>query len=823
MVVSIAAVTEIQPETANSGAVQPPHGTTSSSVTAASNNSLSTKSRPSEGGQADATASLGGFANGKLNSSNLVNTNLAKANKAATAASTSTINSITLAKAGTGLDGEGGSNNTVLINNSAKWHMVLNLSAGTTTVTIEFPKGNVIENASVSSATGCTDGSKLEKTNGSYTNNKATCIIQTDSPKSQNLDITDYVFGGNGQTLAPTTITLNSQAYTGNVPAVTLKSISTNYHTRMEYDNEGSLSDGYNRDINFVVMIYADKTSFGNGAVGLDPLADEPIRLSVDMSQLPSSWRVDNHYGGGGWTHLSCNSASGNSHMIGCGSIDDVAKSSDGTRLNFTVNNALVGSRQYPEKDGVSGSSTRYAYYVGATFTIKIPIADLPQESRAYTVNVGDTVVKTMSDQSVTLRSTGSFTRNLTSSPTGWISNINLVNVAGRFDHWSPSSDVAPGESIRLRDDFSIKNIPDNKVKNEYECLTADSSVISFTGEYTLNQAIGGSDAKKGVEFGVLSGDGVPDPNISNCGKYGDSKEGFFKTYNEAAAYAKSHNTYVNAVRSWVDERSVGDRNSHTLTVDVRVLTSAESSSDPKSAAKISLTTDQFTPDGIGETYLRIVPGKIRPTLALSNNSSTSPNAIPNETEHITITPYAYAADTNVSAVVTLPTDISPVAGSYKYDGKAITPTSVTKNTDGTTTINFPLGTVGSKDANNTKQPDITMDVTVSPIINTPTTRTISVSMKGDGTSRLNKSWRDTSQSFSVAEVTGSYGYNLSGSSAGLLPGDSQTYTYTTYSNPDKDVPDKTMTTLSILPYNGDKNGTKSIKYQDSTLSLAKH
>ena len=59
MVVSIAAVTEIQPETANSGAVQPPHGTTSSSVTAASNNSLSTKSRPSEGGQADATASLG--------------------------------------------------------------------------------------------------------------------------------------------------------------------------------------------------------------------------------------------------------------------------------------------------------------------------------------------------------------------------------------------------------------------------------------------------------------------------------------------------------------------------------------------------------------------------------------------------------------------------------------------------------------------------------------------------------------------------------------------------------------------------------------------
>ena len=184
-------VTDIQPETANSGVVQPPHGTTSSSVTAASNNSLSTKSRPSEGGQADATASLGGFANGKLNSSNLVNNNLAKANKAATAASTSTINSITLAKAGTGLDGEGGSNNTVLINNSAKWHMVLNLSAGTTTVTIEFPKGNVIENASVSSAAGCTDGSKLEKTNGSYTNNKATCVIKTDSPKSQSWDIVE--------------------------------------------------------------------------------------------------------------------------------------------------------------------------------------------------------------------------------------------------------------------------------------------------------------------------------------------------------------------------------------------------------------------------------------------------------------------------------------------------------------------------------------------------------------------------------------------------------------------------------------------------------
>ena len=141
----------------------------------------------------------------------------------AKASNNSSVNKITLIKAGTGLDGEGGSNNTVLINNSAKWRIALNLSTGTTTVTMEFPNGNVIDGASISSAAGCVDGSKVEKINGSYTNNKATCVIKADSPKSQNWDITDYVFGGNGQKLAPTKVTINGQNYTGTIPAVTLK------------------------------------------------------------------------------------------------------------------------------------------------------------------------------------------------------------------------------------------------------------------------------------------------------------------------------------------------------------------------------------------------------------------------------------------------------------------------------------------------------------------------------------------------------------------------------------------------------------------------
>ena len=770
MVVSIAAVTEIQPETANSGAVQPPHGTTSSSVTAASNNSLSTKSRPSEGGQADATASLGGFANGKLNSSNLVNNNLAKANKAATAASTSTINSITLAKAGTGLDGEGGSNNTVLINNSAKWHMVLNLSAGTTTVTVEFPKGNVIENASVSSAAGCTDGSKLEKTNGSYTNNKATCVIKTDSPKSQSWDIVDYVFGGNGQKLAPTKVTINGNDYTGTIPAVTLKG-KANYSLQLyqKSNNDGNYSlPTSNAQWNNSFVL--DLNIIPNGdAIGRESLSDTAA-VRLETSSLPTGWKISRIY-----------------NYSGCGSSISYKRASDGSYLDITYSDMPLASR--------------CEMYSRIQFSV--PMSAISDNGTKVTVSTTDSEVATISGTKYTLKGG--------SSASDTLQNHDVFSY-GLWKWGTTGAATIMGVSYDINERTSTDLVSSDYNTNLYACTTVAANKQSITG-FTA-----GWGAK--AEYGVIGTDVTAAPSPKDtCGKYGDKSANFFGNLSDAQAYAKQHGGAVNAVRSYIAKMSTGN-NFDIGQINTRI------TADPQYIgqwihAKMYISTDQWQGSGdtnfygnqaISEGYTDIA------SFTASNNLSISPSANPGVTQHFTVKYGGLGKEGNVYTKIELPSSLTYIEGSARYEGSSITPTYTSTN-NGVTTIEFKIGTIGQSYGESVDpKPELTFDANVNGNVATPSTISVNTWMKGDA-----QNWyrRSRSTSFSVAKTTSAYGYNLSQSNAVLLPGDDQTYNFTSYNNPDDAHADKTMAVLSILPYNGDKNGTKNVEYTGTTVKLA--
>ena len=726
----------------------------------------------------------------------------------AKASSNSSVNKITLIKAGTGLDGEGGSNNTVLINNSAKWRVALNLSTGTTTVTMEFPNGNVIDGASISSAAGCVDGSKLEKINGSYTNNKATCVIKADSPKSQNWDITDYVFGGNGQKLAPTKVTVNGQNYTGTIPSVTLKG-KANYKIKMGTGADNGSKNG-RRDIKFGYALTAPLGN--NGAIGLEPLKDGSFTFSIDTSALPrgwtigACWSVDDSLGITSW------SGEGKSSVLNNGKVTCTKNSDD--QLVISVKNAAIGYKHYPTTR-TSGDAMQALYYSTGSWHLLIPLDGVPDSGKTYSVRAGDFSVTTASGSKVTIAASNAVSWRIDKNAKGHVSTLSYGT--GFSVAWNGNQPIYPSESFTVAyDAYNNENPMSDHSTNIYTCGAWNPRDLQITAPLKNddNSILGTKIGVDGVEYGIIGTDmSVLADAGTPCGKYGDGNSAFFKTLDEAKKYASSKGLSVNAIRLYVAAMQSGVRDNVFGYIRMRSVDNLSHSPQ----LRVYTAADQWTSNSIMNHLY--VPGIIRAAVATSNNTANSPANIPNGTQHVTITPYTYARDNNVKATVTLPKGLAPVSGTYKFGNVAIVP-NTTNNSDGTKTLTFSLGSLGQSGKENLAAQTIEFDTNIDPTVSAPQNLTINVVMTGDGTSKAVASWRQATTTFSVAQVTGAYGYDISQNSATLLPGDNQTYNFTSYSNPDKDNPRKSMTTLSMLPYNGDKNGTKNIKYSNVTVKL---
>lgn len=352
---------------------------------------------------------------------------------------------------------------------------------------------------------------------------------------------------------------------------------------------------------------------------------------------------------------------------------------------------------------------------------------------------------------------------------------------------------------------------------NVYTCGTWNPRDLQITAplkydanSINLNRFFGNT---IGVEYGVIGTDmNVLADAAAPCGKYGDGNSAFFKTLDEAKKYASSKGLSVNAIRLYVAAMQSGVRDNVFGAIGMR--STDNLSHNPQ--LRVHAVTDQWTSDyTMNHLY---VPGIVCATVA-TNNTANSPANIPNGTQHVTITPYTYARDNNVKATVTLPKGLTPVSGSYKFGNDAITP-NITNNSDGTKTLTFSLGSLGQSGKENLAAEKIEFDTNIDPTISAPQSLTINVVMTGDGTSKAALNWRQATTTFSVAQVTGAYGYNMSQSSADLLPGDTQTYNYTTYNNPDDPNANPSMKTISVLPYSGDNRGTTNVAYTPDKLTL---
>ena len=686
------------------------------------------------------------------------------------ASTNSFINKVALVKAGTGLDGEGGSDNTVLINNSAKWRVALNLSTGTTTVTMEFPNGNVIDSASVSSAAGCVDGSKVEKINGSYTNNKATCVIKADSPKSQNWDITDYVFGGNGQKLAPTKVTVNGQDYTGTISSVTLKG-KANYSLQMYQKFNGNDYTSPTSNAQWNNSFVLDLNIITNGdAVGKEPLSDAAV-VYLDTSSLPAGWKISSIYNNGG-----------------CGSNIAYKIALGGSRLDITYSNMSLAS----------WCTTH------SRILFSIPMSAISDSGTKVAVTTMDSEVTTISGARYTLKGGSSVSYTLQNHD---VFNYNLWSWG-----WYGAHTIA-GKDYELHERTNTELISSDKNTNLYACTTVAANKQSITG-FTVQ-----SGAK--AEYGVIGTDITTAPSPKDtCGKYGDKSANFFDSLSEAQAYAKQHGGAVNAVRSYIAEMSTGN-NQDIGQVNTKI-TADPQYMGQRIQAKLYISTDQWKGSN-DTTFYGNMPISGYTNIASftsSNDLSVSPSTYPGTTQHFAVKYGGMGIETNVYAKIELPSGLTYVNGSAYYKDELLTPVDTYTN-NGITTIEFKLGVIGQAYGEKVDpEPELTFDANVDSNVDIPKTMNVKTYMKGN-IDNWYKNDRSSSTTFSVAQVTGSYGYNISQNSAALLPGDNQTYNFTSYNNPDKDNPRKSMTTLSILPYDGDKNGTKNIKYGNVTVKLA--
>ena len=199
---------------------------------------------------------------------------------------------------------DGTNRNEVLNNDEVVYNVNLDVTnPGQITLVFTMPANSTISEASVSSANGCLQGSKVGRqstvgsdgeSDPSYTNNQATCVINPGSAKSLTWSVSTNPWGGDGEQIRPS-LTSSGRAPTGQSPQ-SMPVVTTigrgDYGITVYTEATNSAANGLDRTIYPSFGIYGKKAD-QTGALGLAPLSsDGDWVLRVNTSNLPAGWTV---------------------------------------------------------------------------------------------------------------------------------------------------------------------------------------------------------------------------------------------------------------------------------------------------------------------------------------------------------------------------------------------------------------------------------------------------------------------------------------------------------------------------------------------------
>lgn len=267
-------------------------------------------------------------------------------------------------------------NNEILNNDEVIYEASYNVTApGIITLSLTMPANNVINEASVSEASGCMSGSKVEKANitKSYTNNKATCIINPTTTGTTTWTISTNPWGGNNQEVQPT-LSISGQEQSIKPEAV--KTVGKGDYglkvTSNSYTTKYAIKDcNLRTSPDFGLYIPAKST----GIIGVSPISE--FSFSIDMSGFPDGWYV-----------YSCNNIP-NSYSLGPydGLINQPSTNPDvelrceaGSNeesIDIKMSNIVTAVQGY--KDNALGY-----YYTASGMQVAVPTKNLSTKNQLY-------------------------------------------------------------------------------------------------------------------------------------------------------------------------------------------------------------------------------------------------------------------------------------------------------------------------------------------------------------------------------------------------------------------------------------------------------
>ena len=774
-------------------------------------------------------------------------------------------------------------NNEILNNDEVVYEASYNITTpGTITLSFTMPANNVIDEASVSEAAGCGAGSKLEQVTvdgkQSYTNNKAICVINPDSSSTSTTvwTIRTNPWGGNNEQIQPT---LAISGQTQSQQPTPIKTVGKgDYGMEVVYSDSGGGAIDGGAEMQLRIRLFAFNTIDGM-PIGISPIDGNSFTLGADTVGLPRGW-----YTYDSWVNLDngVGTSGGNDDSVVWAGAVAISNEDNGARLSISFDGAAVGVLHCPVQTSAGTPlASNKCYYTGATIQLVAPATSLTDTTKRYSMQFDDYMAMgngTMQRLNVSPISGGwNLSNRGSAQPT-----IRLgYNIVGWENYWGGNQPVYPGERINDSTPVLVTNvvIGSTEATNLNYCLTWNPSAYKLVHE--MQKSGGGIIlGDYGVEYGVIGADPSTTPSSAQvaCGRYGDGSSAFFKSLAEAEQYARNNNMQVNAMRLWSARTRAGLRDGRLGRLIFAVVAPSRPTSSTATFGS-SATSDQWNSDWNRGFMTTLVPG------LLSHALTVEPSSInPGKEDHITITTKTYNKDTNSKITTTLPTNTYPTNNSFTItdpngtkhtlvegDGQdytmagtcspttsatqpaSTTPCTITFNLDHiATTYHTPItgydpilpGQSGTTDGSNTtinptieqggdglpiaadnngngithSTTPIEFDILVDSNVPTPSTLSITSQASGTGTNYASSTFRSATASLAVA-TRKEFSYSLSSNASSIYASDPLSYTLSNTNTLDSTV--NNLTTINVLPYDGDSNGTTGLtSYTVTNLSL---
>lgn len=721
----------------------------------------------------------------------------------------------------------------ILDNNSVIYQVKYNATTpGQITLVMTLPVNNTIDASSVSAAAGCVEGeSQVQKADVdgqvSYTNNQAVCVVNKASQGSSDWSVRANLWGGNGAKITP-------QLSIGGINQTIAESPNTtvillgkpNYKLNVyKSGNIPPVSGDWNKSVRMEMSLYIPNNGTDN--LGVEPLKDNRFDFIMDTSKLPKGWEVDMVMRDAGF-HVNCLG-----ERCVAGDVKVQATKIDDNQLKVSILDTPTAVDHWPtvNKSG-NAINDNNRYYANLGVYLAVPVAGLSEGNSEYSISLKDVPVEGMSGQPGSVGTVKSLTWTLSNQgrvdPGGGLfadSNnpADLTAPKGWNTYYDGSGALYYGEKVRFRTHITGGSIPgSDHVDDFYQCTTWNPSLGEINRDIQLptNKDDFG-DTMPVWEYGVVGTDmtKIPSSAQSSCGHYGDKSTDtvkFFAKLSDAEAYAKSNNLKVNAVRFYSKQMRLVSRDTMVFAIPITVV--------GRNAGGSAVFSESMSAKQWPEKVLSIGSGVSFVDGIVFHSISVQPaSSNPNTKSHITLIPASYGQDSGVSIAVTLPSGLTPQAGSFVIGDKKLTAGSdysVTKNADGTTTATIYLGTVGqlaaidsttglpALPAHSVSQTPVEFDVIVGGSIPVPSTLTLNSIITGQGTARTKEAFRTASTDMAVAEKR-EFNYNLLSSASSISVGEDLSYDYSSSNSTDNNISD--FDEIAVLPYNGDSRGTTGL------------